>query len=836
MLGDDDDGWGRRGFGGYPTLINREGPDVGRAQENGMARGVTWPNGCQTVEYLNHDGSITTYRTHGGMPQVTTNEIVVDAPVCIIEELTSPLTETSYAARTYHADDRLFSMNGMYSIPLKPINRITVTTGDTVPQTRAICLAQNDSTTGVRVNDTDLVETSRTYSTAPYYQRVYINGTFIPCGFDARLTDIALAGKCGRPLTLKVYPTGGTAGTHGSVFGDHVLGSATITSYRVMGLNAKTNVTLKKFEIVLSSPGKFFERIENAAWTVLNNLTTPSPNAPFPWERRLLKFAGLKCFQRVNGNLYTDQTLTTLLDASLRPASFQADTEFGPRYFKFTTNADYTLPATNWKFPGDAIFPRKMFCFPEAVYSARVNPFRLLPSEHIFKCAAGQVWKIGVTLTTGSGATDNYKIYLRNRFDPILESVSTVNLLLAEVNAKNWSAYPSAPTGSPTLRPTSFAFVSKADGTEAYLIGYWEDLFLFPTGERKRTITSALRVQFIETGTSDPATGVGLSATVTERDVFANYVNTSSFSDASTPPVSSLSETSVDIGTCGSSTLHEITQIYSISPGVVSNTSASQLSYDQLLWVFVGASGVFDFVTATKHTVTSSVSTGTTGGGTLTHVITEYCSGLLEVHWTGVSSGVTETHSAHTNNYDYWISIDSTERGVLIPKIGTTLTASEARDYQTDHADTWAWPDTGPYSGHTTGTQTINYTNTFYGGINAPTSSVFTHDYGGVIYDTEVGTRYTGLTESSDEFTTLWVQSGAAYHATEVRLWEYIDGAPTDYTPGVGGIGPKKFYSADKVYHGYVIPLATSLPRVSIDPRAGVAHIAAADADAGHFY
>ena len=48
MLGDDDDGWGRRGFGVYPTLINREGPDVGRAQENGMARGVTWPNGCQT--------------------------------------------------------------------------------------------------------------------------------------------------------------------------------------------------------------------------------------------------------------------------------------------------------------------------------------------------------------------------------------------------------------------------------------------------------------------------------------------------------------------------------------------------------------------------------------------------------------------------------------------------------------------------------------------------------------------------------------------------------------------------------------------------------------------
>lgn len=836
MLGDDDDGWGRRGFGVYPTLINREGPDVGRAQENGMARGVTWPNGCQTVEFQNHDGSVTTYRTHGGMPQVTTNELVVDAPVCIVEELTSPLTETSYAARTYHADERLFSMNGMYSIPLKPINRITVTTGDTVPQTRAICLAQNDSTTGVRVNDTDLVETSRTYSPASHYQRVYINGTFIPCGFDARLTDIALAGKCGRPLTLKVYPTGGTAGTHGSIFGDHVLGSATITSFRVMGLNAKTNVTLKKFEIVLSSPGKFFERIENAAWTVLNNLTTPAPNAPFPWERRLLKFAGLKCFQRVNGNLYTDQTLTTLLDASLRPASFQADTEFGPRYFKFTANADYTLPTTNWKFPGDAIFPRKMFCFPEAVYSARMNPFRLLPTEHIFKCAAGQVWKIGVTLTAGAGATDNYKIYLRNRFDPILESVSTVNLLLAEVNAKNWSAYPSAPTGSPTLRPTSFAFVSKADGTEAYLIGYWEDLFLFPTGERKRTITSALRVQFIETGTSDPATGVGLSATVTERDVFADFVNTVVASNTSTMSSGAWANTSVDIGTCGSSTLHELTQVYVTIPGVVAFSESTQFSYKRLLWIVVGSDGQFDFISASVNMHKTINDSGTLDTGTITYVITDYCDAGTP-KYTGVGTGSQVSATVGTTVYDWWIEAVSSVRGVLLPKIGTVLTIVDTRDYWYEYAQTWAYP-AGPHAGFLRGTQVKEYTNTFYGGVSPSTASTFTHDYEGVLFDSETGSRYMPLTDINDEFTTLFVQSGAAYHATELRLWEYIDGAITDYTPGPtpDGFGPKKFYSADKVYHGYVIPLATSLPRVSIDPRAGVAHIAAADADAGHFY
>lgn len=834
MLGDDDDGWGRRGFGVYPTLINREGPDVGRAQENGMARGVTWPNGCQTVEFQNHDGSITSYRTHGGMPQVTTNEIVVEAPVCIIEELTSPLTETSYAARTYHADERLFSMNGMYSIPLKPINRITVTTGDIVPQTRAICLAQNDSTTGVRVNDTDLVETSRTYSLASYFQRVYINGTFIPCGFDARLTDIALAGKCGRPLTLKVYPTGGVAGTHGSVFGDHVLGSATITSYRVMGLNAKTNVTLKKFEIVLSSPGKFFERIENAAWTVLNNLTTPAPNAPFPWERRLLKFAGLKCFQRVNGNLYTDQTLTTLLDASLRPASFVADTEFGPRYFKFTANADYTLPATNWKFPGDAIFPRKMFCFPEAVYSARVNPFRLLPSEHIFKCAAGQVWKIGVTLTTGAGATDNYKIYLRNRFDPILESVSTVNLLLAEVNAKNWSAYPGyplgAPSGGPTARPTSMAFVSKPEGSEAYLIGYWEDLFLFPTSERKRKLTSVLKVSFTETGSSNPTTGVGISAAVVEEEVFKDMEGTDTSHNSNTSATETVSDVTEDIGECGVTTLHARTRVTTLHPAIIDQGSAGSQTYKQLLWIYVSTAGVFDLVYYVPSVVYASSASGYASSGAYTDTWVDYCVDPAFPPVTGTTrtaSGSYSTLKSSTSNQTWSVSILSTVRGVLFEiNVQGTLTSET---HEASHYTLSGWVVDSSYVSHThSGTldgvpwsasilrSAVPYSHTNVGThymLNAPTPIAFEN---------------TDVSIISPE---LSVVSGAAYHYVRISLHYEIDGVFDS-----GGLTPFVKDSADKIYHGYVFPRDTQIQRVSIDPRAGVAHIAAADADAGHFY
>lgn len=464
-----------------------------------------------------------------------------------------------------------------------------------------------------------------------------------------------------------------------------------------------------------------------------------------------------------------------------------------------------------------------------------MNPFRLLPSEHIFKCAAGQVWKIGVTLTAGTGATDNFKIYLRNRFDPFLESVSTVNLLLAEVNAKNWSAYPGAPTGAPTLRPTSVAFVSKPDGSEAYLIAYWEDLFLFPTGERRRTIISALKVVFTESGSSNPSTGVGISASVTEHDVFANYVSTVSGTYDTTFAVGTWTTESVEIGDCGPSKLHIVTQTLTTVPGVASESTNSLMTYDRLIWIFAGSDGVFDLVTATYRLEHHASTSGTIDVGTIVHVKTEYCALGDTVKWSGVSTGGLAEDITINSTYDYWIQVDSSVRGVLLPKIGTVLTLAEVRDFYQDHAQTWNFPD-GPNAGSPTGTQTITYTNTFYGGISAPTSSVYTHDHGNIVPDSETGTRYMPLTETSDDYMTLWVASGAAYHSTEVRLFEYIDGAIQDYTPGVSGIGPKKFYSADKIYHGHVVPLATSLPRVSIDPRAGVAHIAATDADAGHFY
>lgn len=624
MLGDDDDGWGRRGFGVYPTPINREGPDVGRAQENGMARGVTWPNGCQTVEFQNHDGSVTTYRTHGGMPQVTTNELVVDAPVCIVEELTSPLTETSYAARTYHADERFYSYNGVWSLPFKPIKSITVTTGDAVPQTRKVCLSSR-SAAASRTSETDLVEVSRDYTASNAYQRVYLPGFFLQFSFEQILIKVHFQGKCGRPLTLKTYPTGAsTTSPHGSVFGNHVVYGSTITNYRYTEYRARTDVTTNKFYITLAAPGKMFEEIEDAALTKLNNLVTPSPNAPFPAaERKVKAFGGSKGFVRNNGRLYTDNTFATLVDAvTSYPAT--VDLFNTPTYFRLTANADYTVPGTPMVFKGDAIFNKAPF--PGLTYTGDFQSYHTLASanRHLFKTAAGEVWCIYVLKTNGSGSTqtDNYRVYLGWRFDRIADRGASRDTLLADLYLRNYSTWsarilsaslsgwadpldaaseegaalifasgdidPATWSGAPTYRPSSVQVVSSADGKACYVIGYYTP---DPSNaDEKRFVTSVMKLVFSETGVADPITGAGIGCLATEIPVVTEYLYTYVYSATGPhnphfPARDRESTTIEDLGMCGPNPLHRTTHVdRAYTHDVLS--AAGHVRLKTIIWVY----------------------------------------------------------------------------------------------------------------------------------------------------------------------------------------------------------------------------------------------------------
>jgi len=671
MLGDDDDGWGRRGFGVYPTLINREGPDVGRAQELAMAQGVMWPNGCQTVEFQNHDGSITAYRTHGGMPQVTTNEIVVDAPVCIIEELTSPLTETSYAARTYHADERFYSYNGVWSLPFKPIKSITVTTGDAVPQTRKVCLSSR-SAAASRTSETDLVEVSRDYTASNAYQRVYLPGFFLQFSFEQILIKVHFQGKCGRPLTLKTYPTGAsTTSPHGSVFGNHVVYGSTITNYRYTEYRARTDVTTNKFYITLAAPGKLFEEIEDAALTKLNNLVT-YPGAPFPAaERKVKAFGGSRGFVRNNGQLYTDNTFATPIDAVTGyPATVNLFTT--PKYFRLTANADYSVPGTPMVFKGDVIFNRGPF--PGLVYTGDfLNFHTLTPGHvHIFKTSAGEVWAIYVLRTNGAGSTptDTYKVYLGWRFDRIADRGTSVDTLLAQLDCKNYSKWstlmlqasgvsgwvnpinavspegsasiyitgnidPATWVGAPEYRPNATEVVSSPDGKEAYVIGYYS---ADPSNQDgQRIISSVIKLVFTETGTANPTTGAGISCVATEVPVVTEYLYTyhhtvTGPSNLHFPARDRESTTVEDLGTCGGIMMHRTTHFdRAYTHEVVSKASHARLK--TILWiyprndplsVYPEANRQFDIVTAEFYRKQASGSTWDVED-TVTYSYTEFC-------------------------------------------------------------------------------------------------------------------------------------------------------------------------------------------------------------------
>lgn len=714
MLGDDDDGWGRRGFGGYPTLINREGPDVGRAQENGMARGVTWPNGCQTVEYLNHDGSITTYRTHGGMPQVTTNEIVVDAPVCIIEELTSPLTETSYAARTYHAEERFFSNNGIWSLPFKPIKSLTVTTGDAVPQTRNICLSSR-SALASRTVETDLVEVSRDYTTSNVNQRVYIPGFFLQFSFEQILTKVYFQGKCGRPLTLKTYPTGpSTTSPHGSVFGDHVVYASTITNYRYTEYRARTNTTTNKFFITLSAPGKMFEEFEDATLTKLNSLVTPSPNAPFPAaERKVRAFGGSRGFVRNNGRLYTDTTFSTLVDAVTGYPAV-VDLFNTPRYFRLTANADYTVPGTQMVFKGDVIFNGGPF--PGLVFTGDfLNNHTLSPKHvHLFKTVAGEVWSIYVLITPGSGSTltDNYKVYLGSRFDRITDRPARTATLLTQIDCKNfskWSLFmltasgvstwvdpvnaaspegaalihaagdmdPATWTGSPKARPNATAVVSSPDGKEAYVLGYYT---ANPSNaDAQRAITSVVKLAFTETGVVDPVTGAGLSCSATEVPVVTEYLYTYSYSVTNPrnlhfPDRDRESTIVEDLGMCGGIMMHRTTH-FDRAYTHEALAAAGHARLKTILWVYPrndplsvypAENRQFDIVTSEFYRE-SAINRTYDVEDTVTYEYTDVCDNptTWAYHQVLVTTPSYSSSTTNTASYDGRLSIVGSHSGVF---------------------------------------------------------------------------------------------------------------------------------------------------------------------------
>lgn len=489
MLGDDD-GWGRRGFGVYPTLINREGPDVGRAQESGMARGVMWPNGCQTVEFQNHDGSITTYRTHGGMPQVTTNEIVVEVSCVMMPDIKSPLTETNYSLRTFHDETRVWSNNRILSMVVSPTRTINVQSGDIPPKTLRICLGHGSSAASGLPED--LVEIAREQAADWLIKQTSCNLTSgglkrLFYAYDARWDSITFKRGCATTQFLLIgttdYPE-----VHGYVSGvqDHALTETDLGAIRSLSFSRSGSGTL--LYVSFLSPYGFIENLKNLMVRQSGNTYEP--------RRRFSGFsASIKGFHTSTG-FYTDTSLSTLVYAVSSGAPRYNPVL--PRYYKFVDAAD--LVYGNYRLPCDAII--------QGVDMAPVQPIQLGTTEHLYRDGNGIVWVIVVSWTWGYSAhTHTLKVYVQKRFDKFMENPPAGVTVLAEetfVDEQEWggSAYHSVGT---TIPPYTW-LRSLPNGTEAFWVC-----------ERRCFI----RIQFSGNGTEP--TGSGISATLTQVGRMQEY-------------------------------------------------------------------------------------------------------------------------------------------------------------------------------------------------------------------------------------------------------------------------------------------------------------------------
>ncbi|MBK6414058.1 hypothetical protein [Sphingopyxis sp.] len=747
-----------------------------------------------------------------GVPRLRRPRTIIE---CEIEDMLSPLTEGSYAARTYHTEERIWSHNGLYSIPKKAIKSITVTSGD--GKTRRMCFSDR-TTAAARVAETDIVEASRTWTTSNHAQRVNINGTFFLFAFDQRLDGIGFGGKCGRPFTISFFPTGGSASIHGSVFGAHVLNVAQFTANRLMTLLCKTDDTLAKFQISLASPGKLFEEFEETIWARLNTTTTPAPHAPFPWQRRIKAFGGTKGFLRVDGALFTDETLATRIDTVTHLGAGNSTTVL-PRYFKFTTNADYPAVGTEKIIPGDAIINMNNIPFPEGTYTTAFNnSSSLLKYEHLFKTAAGEVWKIYVQFTAGTGSTltDSYRVYLGTRFDRALDPITAVNRLLLTIDATNYSRYPDNPGAAPSKRPLDRQVVSSPDGTEAHILGYWHDVSISPEGNRPRTLTSVIHLAFSETGVADPLTGVGISVTHDEVPAVTGLPESDPDWGGVTP--GTVSESTVDevIGTYGAQTLYRSTYTKIITSDIFNDsTNSYRYVWTKILWVFPRHSGEWDFLTEEYSGIVER-----TRGGRDT-------SGRLEVVGTDqVDDGVVRRHQEwewEGRNYLWYaeegafsVSIVSSVSGELA-KSGFSYTQTSARNIAeagTDSTIDALWHGPGAVTG--ANTSTIN--GQIFGG---PSWSGSTTDASGSVVHT--GTFY-----STDFSAGPALAGGATEWKTSLNMSRKIDEENTET-----GL---YFYPSDKCVRGQVVPYDTPNARVCVNPRTDTAHIAADDVSAGSFF
>ena len=400
------------------------------------------------------------------------------------DDIFSPLSETSYAARTYHDATRIYSPNLLISALIRPTKTITVQSGGGTARTLKICFAHG-ATPAAGVSG-DLVETSRSTSVDWLIKQTNANLSVSGLGlrrlffcYDALWTDITF-NRQGRSTELGLNGTVTYPELHGIVAGTHDLALLQRDSGAIRSLSWKRRVSDTLLYLVTLTPYGVLENLHNSA--VRQAGTT---------YETLRRFSGLsgevKGFHCSTG-FYTDTTLGTLIYSA--PATAPVYSPSRPRLFRFTTAAD--LVYGNYRIPCDAVFNNGVS---GPVQGAPLD----VASGHIYRDANGVVWHITISYAWNSSArTHSLAVIVNERRDNIFETRVSGSTVIGSGTFADEGITPGL-GGNPAAIPTGGRWIrSLPDGSAA--------MFVL---ERRCLV----RIDFSGVGTLP--SGSGISATLT---------------------------------------------------------------------------------------------------------------------------------------------------------------------------------------------------------------------------------------------------------------------------------------------------------------------------------
>jgi len=415
------------------------------------------------------------------------------------DDIFSPLSETSYAARTYHDATRIYSPNLLISALIRPVKTITVQSSGGTARTLKLCFAHG-ATPAAGVSG-DLVEISRSTAVDWLIKQTNANLSVSGLGlrrlffcYDALWTDITF-NRQGRSTELGLNGTVTYPELHGIVAGTHDLALLERDSGAIRSLSWKRRVSDTLLYLVTLTPYGVLENLHNSA--VRQAGTT---------YETLRRFSGLsgevKGFHCSTG-FYTDTTLSTLIYSA--PAGAPVHASSRPRLFRLTTAADLVYGA--YRIPCDAVFNDGV--------SGPVQGAPLgVASGHIYRDANGVVWNITISWTWNpTPRTHSLLVYVSGRRDNIFETRVDVFTTIGSgtfADEHTWSVDHYVPAVS-AATPPYYWIRSLPDGSEAIFV-----------------CESRCLVKIAFSGVGDLPSGSGIVATLTQitRMEYYDYTST----------------------------------------------------------------------------------------------------------------------------------------------------------------------------------------------------------------------------------------------------------------------------------------------------------------------